>query len=173
MRFSPITAAAIVVGLTATAAAQMGPGMMGPGMMGPGFGAPQQQPPCFNEFMPLRQEAEKRAGAIQAAMKKKAAREEVCALIKQFSAAEGKVVNFVTKNQQQCGVPPQAVAQMAANHKKTLASQQQVCAVGAGPRPAGPGLSEALGVTRAPLTTDALAPKSGAMDTLTGPVLAR
>jgi hypothetical protein len=180
MRFA--TAAAVLVGLTVSATAQM----LGPGMPMPGGGVssapgapwpqqqPQQQPPCFSEFGPLRSEAEKRAGVLQAAIKRKRDREELCGLIKNFSAAEAKVVNFVTKNQQQCGVPAEAVKTMKTNHARTLTMQNQVCSGGpvAG-KPTGPGLSEALGVSKAPLSTDLSAPHSGTMDTLTGNVLAR
>ncbi len=164
-------AAAALMGLTVTAAAQM----MGPGMPIPGAAPPQQQmPPCFQDFAPLRGEAEKRAGVLQAAIKRKASREEICALIKNFGAAETKVVAFIDKNQQQCGIPPDAVKQMKANHQRTVASTSQVCSSGpvAG-KPAGPGLSDALGVSRAPAGVDPLAPKSGTMDSLTGNVLAR
>jgi hypothetical protein len=169
MRF-PIAAAALV-GLTASAAAQM----LGPGMPVPGAPPPQQQmPPCFQDFTPLRTEAEKRAGLLQAAIKRKVPREEICALIKSFGAAEAKVVAFVDKNQQFCGIPPDAVKNMKANHQRTVASTNQVCAAGpTAARPTGPGLSDALGVSRAPTSIDTLAPKSGTMDTLTGNVLAR
>jgi hypothetical protein len=170
MRFS--IAAAVLVGLTASAAAQV----LGPGMPVPGAAPPQQQmPPCFQDFAPLRGEAEKRAGVLQAAIKRKAPREEICNLIKSFGVAEATVVKFIEKNQQFCGIPVDAVKTMKANHQRTIASTNQVCAAGpvAGARPAGPGLSEALGVSRAPSGTDPLAPKSGTMDTLTGNVLQR
>lgn len=169
MRLS--VAAAVLMGLTVSAAAQM----MGPGMPIPGAPPPQQQmPPCFKDFAPLRDEAQKRAGVLQAAIKRKVPREELCSLIKNFGAAEAKVVNFVDKNQTQCGIPPEAVKQMKSNHQRTAASTNQVCAAGptAG-KPAGPGLSEALGVSRAPTGVDPLAPKNGTMDSLTGNVLAR
>ncbi len=168
MRLAPLTTV-VLLGLTASAAAQF----LGPGMPLPGGAPPQQQlPPCFKEFTPLRDEAQKRAGVIQAAVKRKAPREEICSLIKRFSEAEGIVVKFVEKNQQGCSVPPEAVAQMKANHQRTIASTAQVCAAGpAAARPTGPGLSDALGMTRGPTTTDANAPHVGTMDTLTGNVL--
>ena len=168
MRLSLATAA--LVGLTVSAAAQM----MGPGMPIPGAAPPQQQmPPCFKDFTPLRDDAQKRAGALQAALKRKAPREEICSLIKSFGVAEAKVVNFVDKNQQQCGIPPDAVKQMKVNHQKTAASTSQVCAAGPAGKPGGPGLSEALGVSRGPTGIDPLAPRNGTMDSLTGNVLAR
>lgn len=186
MRALPV-AATLFLGLTVGATAQMlGPGM-GPGMgfPGAGGGAPnwnnaapppqqqQQEPPCFKEFAPMRAEAEKRANVLKAAMQKKVPREEACTHIKSFAAAEAKVVNFVTKNAQTCGIPPQAVAQMKQNHSKTMQAQTQVCSQNAGPaKPSGPGLSEALGTARGG-TLDPLAPQSGALDTLTGNVLSR
>src|SRR5262249_41666198 len=80
-------------------------------------GQPQgQQPPCFNEFLPLKQEAEKRAGTLKAAAERKAPRPQVCELFKNFAVSEAKVIKFVTENQTKCQIPPQAVSQMKANH---------------------------------------------------------
>ena len=84
-------AALMIVGLAASAAAQM----MGPGMPMPGQIAVQQQrpqePPCYREFAPLKAEAEKRGLAVKNATerKDKAPREEVCTLLKRYSEAEG------------------------------------------------------------------------------------
>jgi hypothetical protein len=184
MRTLPV-AAAMVVGLTISAAAQV----LGPGMGFPGAGAggapnwnsappapppgQPQAPPCFKEFTPIRDEAQKRAEVLKAAMQKKVPREEACTLIKSFSAAEAKVVKFVTANAQGCGIPPQAVTTMKTNHDRTVKMETQVCAAAAGPqRQTGPGLSEALGQTRGG-TLDTTAPQSGGLDTLTGNVLAR
>jgi hypothetical protein len=183
MRALPV-AAAMVVGLTISAAAQMlGPGMGYPGV---GAGAPNfntapaapppgqaQMPPCFKEFTPIREEAQKRADVLKTAMQKKVPREEACNLIKSFAAAEAKVVKFVTANAQGCGIPPQAVAAMKANHDRTSKMETQICSAANAPqRQIGPGLSEALGVTRGG-TLDTTAPQSGGLDTLTGNVLAR
>jgi hypothetical protein len=166
-------AALMFVGLTASAAAQfMAPGMPMPGQAAP---QPQQLPPCYKDFMPLKEEAEKRGKAIQAATSKKdkASREEVCALFKNYSAAEAKLVNFIKVNAQKCGIPPEAGTQMAANHARTLKTQNQICSVAGGPaKPTGPGLSEALGTSRGG-TLDPFAPNSGTLDTLTGNVLSR
>ena len=174
MRLLPI-AATMLVGLTVSAAAQM----LGPGLPPPGAAPPQQQsPPCFNDFAPLRDEAQKRANVLKAAMQKKVPREEACTLIKSFAQAEGKVVKFIQANAQWCGIPPQATQQMKVNHDRTLKMEAQVCNGGAmaggPPKPTGTGLSEALGTTRSPGgTLDPLAPQNGTLDTLTGNVLAR
>ena len=87
IRLVPIAAIA-VLGLTLSAAAQM----LGPGMPMPGQAPPQQQlPPCFADFKPLRDEAEKRGLTLKNAIQKKVSREEACTLIKAYAAAEAKV----------------------------------------------------------------------------------
>jgi len=173
IRAVPI-AALMIVGLAASASAQM----MGPGMYMPGqspFQQRPQEPPCFKEFSPLKAEAEKRGKALQTAMQKKVSREEACTMIKSYAAAEAKGVKFITGNSQSCGIPPQAATAMKANHDRTLEAQRKICDLSAGaPHPTGPGLSEALGTTRVPGTTlDPLAPHSGTFDTLTGNVLTK
>jgi hypothetical protein len=157
------------------------PGARGPapgGMAGPG--APQGEPPCFKEFMPLKQEAEKRGGLIRAAAERKAPREEVCKLFKNFSVSEAKIVKFVTENQSQCQIPPQAVTQMRANHEKTVETRDRICAAGgpvgaapgAPPPPRAPRLSDELGL-RGIAGPTAATPGRGTFDTLTGNPLAR
>jgi len=170
-------AALMIVGLAASAAAQM----MGPGMYMPGQSPFQQQrpqePPCYREFAPLKAEAEKRGLAVKNATerKDKAPREEVCTLLKRYAEAEANIVKFIKTNASQCGIPPEAGTSMAQNHARTQKTVQGVCSGAGGPaKPTGPGLSEALGTTRIPGTTlDPLAPQSGTFDTLTGNVLGR
>jgi len=165
-------AALITVGLTASAAAQfLAPGMPMPGQMPP---QQQQLPPCYKEFAPLKAEAEKRGLAVKAATEKKEkpAREEVCALIKRYSDAEAHLLKFIKDNTAKCGIPPEASAQMKANHSRTLKTVNTVCSTAGAARPTGPGLSEALGTTRGG-TLDPLAPNNGTLDTLTGNVLSR
>jgi hypothetical protein len=175
-RIAAITTASLIA-LTLSAGAQM----MGPGMMGPGMGSapppPQQQqmPPCVKDFMPLRNEAEKRAGALKAVMEKKPTREQACAAFKNFSGAEARVVAYVRKNGEWCGIPAEAVKGMAANHARTMQAQKQICDgggfAGGAPKPTGPGLSEALGTNRPIGSIDS--GSSGALNTLSGNALAR
>lgn len=182
-RIAAVTTATLLT-LTLSAGAQiMGPGMMGPGMMGPGMGAappPQQQqqqqvPPCVRDFMPLRNEAEKRANSLKAVMEKKPTREQACAAFKNFSGAESRVVAYVRKNGNSCGIPAEAVKAMAANHARTMKAQKQICDgggfAGGAPKPTGPGLSEALGTNR-PIGSVGSG-SSGALNTLSGSVLER
>jgi len=143
------------------------------GIPGAAAQAPQQNaPPCFNEFMPLRDEAEKRGQAIQAAGKRKAPIEEVCELFKRFYEAEGKVVNYAVANGTWCGIPPQAVKQMQSNHTKTAQIRNRVCSPRAAGRPRAPSLGDALGTTVVPdASTTRTGP--GTYDTLTGNPLKR
>ena len=152
-------------------------------MVGGGFGAPppQQQagPPggdeCMKQFLPLRQDAEKRGNAIKAASERKAPPAEACKLIGEFSRAEVKMIKFVEGNSQRCGIPPDVAQQLNAGHKNTVQMHSKVCAAAAqGPRaPAGPSLSEALGASAA--MPEARTRKSGGstFDTLSGNALAR
>jgi hypothetical protein len=172
IRVAPI-AALMFAGLTASAAAQF----LAPGLPMPGQAMPQQRPqapPCYNEFQPLKAEAEKRGIAIKAATEKKdkASREEVCALLKRYSEAEARIVNFIKANASSCGIPAEAEAQMKANHGRTLKSVTQVCSAAGPAKPTGPGLSEALGTARSG-ALDPLAPNNGTLDTLTGNALTR
>ncbi|MBM3530875.1 MAG: hypothetical protein FJX62_22590 [Alphaproteobacteria bacterium] len=148
----------------------------------PGPGQPQQQPrggafpPPGNQqvcatFPSLRDDAEKGAMAIKAAGDRKASREEVCPLFKNFAVREARVVQFLVKNQATCGVPPQAVKDARANHARTIQIRNQVCATGPS-GPAGPSLSDALG---GPVIADdtSVKPGRGTFDTLTGNPLSR
>jgi hypothetical protein len=131
------------------------------------------QVPCANDFLPLRAEAEKRAGAIKAAAERKAPPQELCPLFRRFSEAEGKMVKFVEQNLGFCQIPPQAAEAMKANHAHTLQTQQRVCAAAANvgpdgaPRSRGPTLGDSLGVGRVP-SADSTTTGRGTFDTLTG-----
>ena len=117
--------------------------MAGPGMAGPGAGAPPAgwsgsgggQRDCGGEFLPLRAEAEKKAGAIKAAAATKK-QPVVCAAFKNFAAAEAKVVKYVEDYGTECRIPPDALKAMKANHAKTLEIRTKVCDVAAAPAPA-------------------------------------
>ena len=71
---------------------------------------PQQpaEPPCFEEFVKLRSEAQKRAGAIQAASARqpKPTAREACSLFNSFSAAEAKMIKYAVANATECRIPP-------------------------------------------------------------------
>jgi hypothetical protein len=150
---------------------------------GAGFGPPPAAGPsqaageaCMKEFMPLREEAEKRGKMIKAASDRHAGPDEACKLIKNYSQAEVKMLNYVQSHQAKCGIPPQISDQLKAGHKNTEALETKVCNVAQQMQqrgPAGPTLSDVLGSATA--VPEATAAKKGGstFDTLNGNVLAR
>ncbi len=142
---------------------------------GPGGWAPSgPQRDCGGEFMPLRQDAEKKAAAIKAAAATKK-QPAVCAAFKTFAAAEAKVVKYVEDHGAECRIPPDALKAMKSNHAKTIEIRTKVCDVAAAPQPRAPSLSDALGTSRIPTApSESATPKrGGTFDTLTGNTLQR
>jgi hypothetical protein len=152
----------------------MGPGPMPAGPM-PGAAAPggQSLPPCLANFLPLRAEAEKRASVLQAGIKHKKPRPELCELFKHFSEAEERAVKYAAANQVPCGIPADAVVSMKKNHVKTVDIRDKVCAADTAPGPAGPNLGEALGVRGTLPNAETVRSGTGTLDTLSGNPLAR
>ncbi len=135
---------------------------------------PQQQqqqpdPACFKEFVKLRDAAQKRANAIQAAGKGKTkpSAKKVCGLFSAFSTAEAKMIKFVIANRTACSVPPQVIDGMKKQHAQTNKIRGNVCRVAEAPRgPAPPSLSDALS---APIADpDNIRSGGGTFDTLGG-----
>jgi hypothetical protein len=135
---------------------------------------PQGPPPaCIQGFIKLRDATEKRGQAIQAAAKRKADPKELCGLFNAFVSAEAKVVKYAEEKNVWCGIPPQAIEQMKNAHIKSQQTRANVCKVAAqGPRPSGPSLGDALGVTPIPNSSN-VKKGSGTFDTLTGSPLVR
>jgi hypothetical protein len=143
-----LLAAVVSIGLASSAAAQM-------------------VPPCMNDLAPLRDEAAKRGQAIKAGVERKVPREALCQLFTRFAVAEANFVKYIEKNAGWCGIPPTAVTQIRANHARTMKTKTQVCSTaGPGGAPAGPSLSDALGLDRPPPVTKR--EHGGTLDTLTG-----
>jgi hypothetical protein len=145
------------------------------------FAAPPTQagPPddCMKEFLPLRQEAEKRGQALKAASDKHLGPEVACKLIGSFVQAEIKMVKYVETNSARCGIPPQIFEQLKKGHKGTEAMQERICSAATQVQkqgPVGPSLSDVLGSATA-LPEASVAKKSGGntFDTLSGNALTR
>jgi hypothetical protein len=147
---------------------------------GGGFGAapPTQGGPgadCMKEFMPLREEAEKRGKMLKAASDRHAPPDEACKLIRNYGQAEQKMISYVQSHSSKCGIPAQVSDQLKAGHKNTETMATKICQVAQQAqqaRPAGPSLSEILGQSSGP---EANATKKGGstFDTLNGNVLTR
>ena len=135
--------------------------------------AEQQVPPCLEQFVKLRKEAEKRGGAIQAAgqRKDKPSAKEACGLFNAFASAELKMIKYAASNAASCGIPTQIIDNMKQSHAKTDDIRSRVCQVAANGPPRGaagapPSLSDALS---APVPDSAnIKTGRGTYDTLTG-----
>lgn len=171
----PMTSSGPSPWTAAPGGAQTAPRAAAPGAVSPwgGAGAAPRRD-CNAEFLPLRQDAEKRAGAIKAAAAKKS-QPELCNAFKNFAAAEAKMVKYVTDNGSACGIPPDAAKNMKTNHSKTIGMRDKICSANAGPAaPRAPSLSDALGTSRLPDTSSPQTQKGGGtFNTLTGNAIAR
>jgi hypothetical protein len=136
---------------------------------------------CMKNFLPLRQEAEKRGQLLKEAGEKKVTAEEACKLINNFIQAETKMIKYVDINAAKCGIPPQIGEQLRKGHVGSEGMRARICGAAAQMKnaaatagPAGPSLSEVLG-SAATLPEAAVAKKSGGttFDTLSGNALTR
>jgi hypothetical protein len=183
--FPPVNGAAPTASIGAPASpfpsAGAAPMMGGAGGFGPPPGAPrspQGGPPeaCMKAFLPLREDAEKKGKLIKVASERHAPPEEACKVIGNYAAAEVKMISYVEKNSEKCGIPPQIADQLKAGHKGTEALLKKVCTVAEQMKtagPAGPTLSDVLGTSSA-VPEATVAKKGGStFDTLNGNVLSR
>ena len=149
------------------------PQQQSPAAASPWNAGPQQEPPCVQAFGKLRDDAQKKAGAIQAASKNKVDPKTACGLFNTFSAAEAKLVKYAADNISACGIPPEVITNLKAQHQKTVGIQTRVCQAAANPpRPAGPSLSDVLGGTAVPDANN-IRTGRGTYDTLTGTPLGK
>ncbi|MGB7258086.1 MAG: hypothetical protein ACRECC_01685 [Pseudolabrys sp.] len=127
-----------------------------------------QQPPCLKDFMALRDDAGKKAKAIQEAQKRKASVSEACKLLTVFTVAQAKMLKYAQENATWCGIPPQIVQEIVAGHKDADTTRARVCKIAANPpRPAGPSISDMLGASTVPDANN-IKTGRGTFDTLTG-----
>jgi len=172
--FPPVNGAVPSAGVgsfPANGAAPIGGGMMGGPPPPQAGGSPDA---CMKEFMPLREEAEKRGKLIKAASDRHATPDEACKLIKNFGQSEIKMIKFIESHATKCGIPAQVADQLKNGHKNTENMQTKVCAVAQQPHgPAGPSLSEVLGSAAAVPEVTASKKGGSTFDTLNGNVLAR
>jgi len=144
------------------------------------FAAPPTQagPPdnCMKDFLPLRQEAEKRGHMLKEASDKHQGPEVACKIITSFIEAEIKMMKYVETNSAKCGIPPQISEQLKKGHKGSEAMKEKICNAAANMKnqpAAGPSLSEMLGSATA--VPEVAARKTGGttFDTLSGNALTR
>ena len=150
----------------------------GGGFQRPMSAAPQAGPSdaCMKNFVPLREEAERRGKLIKAASDRHAPPDEACKLITNFGQAEVKMIKYVEANSASCGIPAQIADQLKSGHKGTEALRVKVCNVAEQVKqrgPAAPQLSDVLGSSAALPEANTAKKGGSAFDTLTGNVLTR
>ncbi|HUC51718.1 MAG TPA: hypothetical protein VMA30_20225 [Xanthobacteraceae bacterium] len=132
----------------------------------------QAGPPQCAAFTTLSAEAKKKADAVQAAIKAKVDRGEICTLMTSFVASEGKVIKFLEDNKMWCGVPDDAIKMSKMNHEKSLKFREVACSSAGGPAPKPPTLSDAIKMPSVDSATNTKTGR-GTFDTLTGNPLSR
>ena len=124
----------------------------------------------MKEFLPLRQEVEKRGMAIRTASERKATPQQACGLFNAFLAASTKMIKYAEAHSAQCGIPPQVVGDMKKGAEQAAQIRTRVCMAakqgGGGTLPA-PTLGDALGASQAPSASN-VKRGGGTFDTLTG-----
>lgn len=144
-------------------------------MMGvPGFQQqPQQEHPCQSEFNKLRDAIQGRGKALQEAGKRKSTAKELCSRIVSYANAETNMLNFLNKRGQECGVPPDAAANLKKNQVKTVELRTKICAAANNPGPAPQ--SPSTGLSGAISPNAGVVPEvptgGGIFDTLSGNIL--
>jgi hypothetical protein len=184
LRYALMAAAALAVAGIAEARAQspfppVGQGSpfppVGQQSPSPSVGQPQQKPPCFDEFIPLRQEVEKRFEAAKAGIDRRGSAAELCNLLTKFTQAEVKMIKYVRENGPACNFPPSLLETVQASNVKTEGYRKQACTAAAAParpaRPAAPTLSDAL--SPPVVSKDNTRTGRGTLDSLSGNPLAR
>jgi len=131
---------------------------------------------CMRNFIPLREDAAKKGKMLEAAGKRKAGPDEACKLIRNYSAAEVKMIKYVAANATKSGIPAQVADQLKNGHERTETMEQKICTIAEQVKtrgPAGPSLSEVLGTATAAPEATASRKGGSTFDTLNGNVLQR
>jgi hypothetical protein len=135
--------------------------------------APAQATPAqCNAFVGLKDDAEKKALAVRAALEHKAERKDICTLVVRFAAAEESVIQFLEKNKTWCGIPDQAITGAKTNHEHTLKFRTAACTEAPAAKPRPPSLSDAIG-TPSVDTGNNTKTGRGTLDSLNGNPLAK
>jgi hypothetical protein len=127
----------------------------------------QAAAPQCGQFQTLSQAAAQKASVVQAAMKAKADRKDVCAALTTFVTAEAAVIKFLVDNKTWCGVPDQVIVTSQANHEKSMKFKTAACN-DTTPHAKAPSLSDAIGTPTVDSATNTKTGHGGTFDTLTG-----
>ncbi len=132
----------------------------------------QSSPVQCAAFGGLRDDAEKKALAVRAAIEHKAERKDICTLVQRFFSAEETVVKFLEQNKSWCGVPEQAITTAKSNHERTLKFRTAACTEAPAAKPRPPSLSDAIS-TPSIDTGNNTRTGRGTLDSLNGNPLAK
>jgi hypothetical protein len=89
--------------------------------------AAQASPECVTQFNTIRSEAETRGMAAKTASEKQASREDMCKLVKDYTAAEDNLVNFAETNMSKCGIPNEILLQLKTVRARNAINQMNWC----------------------------------------------
>ncbi len=131
---------------------------------------------CAEEIAPLSSDAQAKSQLVKNTVEtKKGDRDALCKVFKTFSAAEAKLVKFVQEHGARCGFPADVIKGAKTNHGKTQTITNRICNAAAGPgaAPPPPSLSDALGTSKIPDSSNVKTGKGGTFDTLGGSAIAR
>ncbi len=132
---------------------------------------------CMKQFMPMREEAERRGKLLRAASDKHAGPDVACKLMTSFIQAEVKMMKFVETNAARCEIPPQISQQLKTGHKRSEDMLTKICNAAANMKSqgsAGPSLSDVLGSAASIPEANATKKSGGTtFDTLSGNALTR
>jgi hypothetical protein len=136
---------------------------------GGGFGG-AQPPPCAVEFFKIREDVEKKGSVFKGLTERKPpSREALCKQMTLVSAAMAKWAKFADANVASCGIPREVAQQLKVQNEHADQTKKALCA--AGPAPAAPSLSDALGTTRLPMPESTKSSGGSTLDTLNGNIL--
>ncbi|WP_248310237.1 hypothetical protein [Bosea sp. 117] len=167
------------------APADMAPAGPDAGGFSPAPGMSQRPGPATNcqaDVDVLRGDLDARGKKLEASIKKKAGPVELCPMFRNFVTAQEKFYNYLNKNQQNCGVPPDLLKKVKANTMQVADTRNKVCKAaamaesggggggGGGPPPQGQ-LSSGLGLPSGIPSVQHSQQKGGVFDTLGGSAL--
>jgi len=84
-------------------------------------------PPACQQLLAARDETQKRAVAIRDAGQRQTGPEETCRLFKLFLASGRKMIEGLEANAAVCGVPPEVIDRVKAQHAQASRTGEQVC----------------------------------------------
>jgi hypothetical protein len=96
---------------------------------------------CMKEFVPLREEAEKRGQLVKTAGERRVRPDEACKLLGNFLQSEIKMIEYIEANAARCGIPPEIAYRIKTGHQNAEAMKIKVCKAAQEVQSRGPNLN--------------------------------